>query len=288
MSSPIEISDNLKLVSTYDEIADRARAAREKYTDLGIPLHSASELARLLAEADRVAADFREDRPLHSDRALVRVAHANRVASSILEVCDDVGSHECLRRMASGEMDLSGRARSQAKDALWEVELAARLKTLGLSPRFLEPDLVLTIDGQDYGVACKNINSEAAVELAMRKGVQQIEASRRKGIVAMNIESLTPADSILVSGNERLAGMHLATLNRAFIDRNEPQLHRYLRTRRCDAVLVTTSVVAVLESDAPRLNAYSQATLWHLPDPAPTSPAFLGLKRHLSNPTRAA
>ncbi len=266
---------DIALVCTYDEIADRAQAVRALLIELDIRLHPGSALANMLREAERVARDFRVGDPLHDPAGLIRTAHANRVASAILDVGREPGARECLRRMTGGGLDLSARGASQDKDALWEIELAARLRLHGLLVNFAEPDLVIDIAGTRYPIACKKVHSERGVEAQMRKGVKQLTAFGAPGLVAFDVSDLTPANSILVSPDSRVAGDHLADLNRDFIDRNQRRLDRYVADGRCHGVLVTTSVVADLQASSQRLNNYSQATLWTLSPPhQPTSPAF--------------
>lgn len=157
-------------VSTYDEISAKGKAVRDLLIDLGIRLHRDSELAKLLREADRVAIDFAEERTLHAIEGLLRTAHVNRLASAILAVGHQPAARECLSRMTSGTLDPSERSTSSGKDALWEIELAAKLQLQGLPASLAEPDLVLDLDGERYPIACKKVYSETGVGAQMRKG----------------------------------------------------------------------------------------------------------------------
>lgn len=273
--STVKRGPDFALVSTYDEIAASAQAVRALLDELNIRLHRDSALGKMLRDAERVARDFREGNPLHEPGEPLRIGHANRVSSAILDVGRDAGARECLRRMTGGGLELAARGPAQEKDALWEIELAAWLRRHGLPVDFAEPDLVIDIANERYPIACKKVHSERGVEAQMRKGVKQLAAFGAPGLVAFDVGDLTLANSIIVRPDSRTAGDHLADLNREFIVRNERRLERYIADGRCHGVLVTTSVVADLEASAQRLNNFSQTTVWTLPAPRqPTAPAF--------------
>lgn len=107
------------------------------------------------------------------------------------------------------------------------------------------------------------------------RGVKQLERFGAPGIVAFNIDELTPARSIFVSPDTRAAGDRLSELNRDFVDRHQRVLERFIADGRCHGVLVAISVVADLESARPRLNTFTQTTIWTLSPPhGPTVPSF--------------
>jgi len=277
--------EDLKQISTYDEIAAKGQSVRRLLSDLRIALHRDSALSTLLRDADRIANDFMSAKKAQSALEVTRLAHANRVATAILAVGRDPGAQDCLRRMTGGTMDLSQRTTSAGKDALWEIELAEKFATLGLGVELTEPDIVLRVGGQPYPVACKKIYSERGVEAQMRKGAKQLERYGSPGLVAFNIDDLTPASSIFVSDNSRLAGDSLAMLNRSFVDRHRPVLERFVADGRCHGVLVTTNVVADLTLTAPRINNFSQTTVWTLSAPHdPKSNTFAAIVDRLQNP----
>ena len=255
---------DIQLTSTYDEIAALSQQVLDLLAQEKIKLHRDSALAKLLREAKHQAATYRTNEPLADVEGLVRTAHANRVASAILSVGLEPGARECLRRMTSGTLDLSARTTSHGKDALWEIELAYQLKRNGFKVEITEPDLVVDVFGERYPIACKKIYSPKGVEAQMRKGVKQLTNFGAPGLVAFNIDDLTPAHSIFVSPDARVAGNHLADMNRDFIDRHRRVFDRHVADGRCHGVLVTTNVVADLQQEKTRLNTYAQTTLWTL------------------------
>lgn len=266
---------DIQLTSTYDEIAALSQQVLDLLTQEKINLHRNSALGVLLREAKRQAATYSANEPLEDFAGLVRTAHANRVASAILGLGREPGARECLRRVASGTLDLSDRTTSHSKDALWEIELAYLFKRNRFKVEIAEPDLVINVSGERYPVACKKIYSEKGVEAQMRKGVKQLTKFGVPGLVAFNIDDLTPEHSIFISIDARVAGDHLANMNRDFIDRHRRVFDRYVADGRCHGVLVTTNVVADLQKAQQRLNTYAQTTIWTLSMPhTPKSQAF--------------
>jgi hypothetical protein len=274
---------SLRDVTTYEAIADRCARVRAVLSERGVRLHRDSELAKLLRGAEQVARKFSDAAGGTSAEEAMRIAHADRIALAVLDVGEKDDAHECLRRMCSGPMDLAARGVSPGKDALWEVDLAAMLRRQGIACRMAEPpDLVLTLAGQPYPVACKAVHSEKGVEAQVRKGVKQLQAFGRPGVVALNIDETTPANSLYISPNAAAAGDGLAELNRRFLERHARRWHDYVRDGRLHAVTVTVNVVADLTESAPRINRYSQTAVWTLAPPhAPDSAQFSELAAKL-------
>lgn len=280
--APLDRGPDVTEVSTYDQIEERAYRVQALLVRLGIPLHRDSDLSTLLRGVARVAKDFREGSPQHEAEALVKAAEANRIASAILEVGEEPAARECLRRMTSGPMNNSVRGAAPGKDAFWEIELTAYLRSKGLAASLAEPDVVVEVFGERYPLACKKIHSEKGVETQVRRGVQQLERFGALGLVALSIDQLTPPSSIFVSTDTRTAGDHLAAINRDFIERNRPRLERFVSDRRCHGLLVMNNVVADLQENSPRLNSMSGTTIWTLSGPYhPTSPSFAEIVRVL-------
>lgn len=274
----------LRQLSTYVEIAARAEPVRALLAERGLRLHPASQLSKIMREAQRVSEDFSAGRPLHKPRGLLHLAHASRITAAILQVGRQAGALECLRRMTSGLIDPSERERSAAKDAFWEIDLAARLQRMGLDVQMGEPDLVITIDGEHYPVACKNIYSETGVKDQMRRGVKQLERFGAPGLVAFSIDELTPAASVFVAPNEATARASLTHLNLAFIQRHRENLQRFVVEGRCHGVMVNVCVVTDLEATSQRLNTQSETTVWTLSgDHAPKSSAFATFRKIIAD-----
>jgi hypothetical protein len=118
---------------TYQQVAEKAAATREAIAGLGIKMHRDCALAQLLREAEALAKDWDAGRSNRNWlKRLMAAAHSNRISDAIVACLPDAGATECIRRMCSSGMDISGRDPSMGKDALWELDLASFLKRRGV------------------------------------------------------------------------------------------------------------------------------------------------------------
>jgi hypothetical protein len=239
-----------------------------------VRFHRDSALGRLLRDAESLAREWDEGNRTQEFRRLVNAAHANRIAETILAVRDDADAQQCLSRIAGNDMNLSGRARSQGKDHLWELDLLYALRRLGFSAKLVDPpDIVIDLCISPFPVACKKIYSEKGVEAQLRKGVKQLAQHGRGGLVALNIDDLVPDDTILQSWGQREASDFLNKFNEAFVERHRLTLQRFVKDRRCDGILISTSVLADLENSKPRFNQVTESMVWTLDSVPPETVA---------------
>ncbi|MFM0520651.1 hypothetical protein PQR08_24795 [Caballeronia jiangsuensis] len=125
--------------STYADVAARVQACKAYLAGRRISLHRDSALNVLFVDAESLARDWAAGVSSGDIRRLVNTAHANRIVEAILLLQDEAEIHEALRRIAGNDMDLSKRPPSQGKDALWELNLLAFLRRLGVQARLLDP-----------------------------------------------------------------------------------------------------------------------------------------------------
>ena len=252
---------------TYAAIAQKSSAVRQIYAAKGISLNDSSVLASLLRQAEALAQDWERGSRDGGFQRLIDASLANRMVEAIEWVKDDQAATEALRRIARSNVALMEREVSQGKDALWELELFARLDTKGIRARLLDPpDIVVEVGFGDYGIACKKNYSEARVESQLRRGCEQLIPYGGHGIVAFNIDDLTPERSLLQSRSNEEAADFLAGINSAFIDRHMRHFTRFVKEGRCDGVLVSTTALADILGSRVRMNTYTQTTLWTLGD----------------------
>ncbi len=195
---------------------------------------------------------------------MIAMGYALRIADSVLELSNDSSSTELLRRIAGNPIDLSARSgHSQAKDALWELELLTLFRRCGINARSAEPDILLNIEGDNYALACKKVYSVRGIEAQVRKGTKQISKSGYPGLVALNIDELVPADSILECVTLASGMEHLAIFVRNFVNAQRQSLERFIQEGRCDGIMFTVSCPLGTENSLPRfLNARS-SLIWH-------------------------
>lgn len=269
--------------STYSEISERSRQLRQVLAERNVRFHRDSALGKLLRDAESLAREWEEGNRDQEFRRLVNAAHANRIAEAILAVRDDPDAQQCLARIAGNDVNLSGRAPSQGKDHLWEIDLLHALRRHGFTGKLVDPpDIVVDLSGSPFPVACKKIYSEKGVEAQMRKGVKQLVGQGGGGLVALNIDDLVPDDTILSSWDRRAASDFLNKFNYDFVERHRLTLQRFVKDGRCDGILVSTSVLADLENSKPRFNLVTETMLWTLDSAGSSTKArFAELRKKL-------
>jgi hypothetical protein len=230
-----------------------------------VRLHRDSSLGKILRAANQLSASWAKGERLGSIYDILAAAQANRIAEAVIPAAGELGALESLRRIAGNPMDLMGRALSQGKDHLWELELCSMLRRRGVSAELCDPpDIIAKVAGFLVPIACKKVYSERGVEAQISKGVKQIEAHGAGGLVALNIDDLLPADSILRQRQHASASSWLAAFVAEFIESKRPKLQRPIAQGRCDGILVSATCVCDLEEGAPQFTTVTDTTLWSL------------------------
>lgn len=264
-SETMDGRDKSVLRSSYREISDRADQVRGIFESRGVRLHRDSSLGKILRVANDLAMSWEKGDRSGSIYGILAAAQANRVAEAVIAAAGEPNALESLRRIAGNPMDLMGRALSQGKDHLWELELRAILRRRGVSVQLRDPpDIVADVAGTSVPIACKKVYSEKGVEAQIRKGVKQVEAYGAGGLVALNIDDLLPADSILKQRDHALASAWLGAFVSEFIERHRLVFQRPVAQARCDGILVSATCVCDLEEGAPRFTTVTNTTLWSL------------------------
>jgi hypothetical protein len=282
--SSIEGAESIPVMkSTYSEISERVGQLREVLAKRNVRFHRDSALGKLLREAESLAMEWDAGNQNQEFRRLLNAAHANRIAEAILSVRDDPNSQQCLARIAGNDMNLSGRAISQGKDHLWELDLIYALRRHGFSAELVDPpDIVVDLAGAPFPIACKKVYSEKGVQAQMRKGVDQLKGQGGAGLVALNIDDLVPNGTILASASRAQASDFLAKFNSDFVERHRLVLQRFVKEGRCDGVLASTATLADLRDSKPRFNLITETTLWTLDSIGPEAAArFAELREKL-------
>ncbi|MDP2806014.1 MAG: hypothetical protein Q8O24_08760, partial [Gallionellaceae bacterium] len=176
-----------------------------------------------------------------------------------------VQAKEYLSALLIGSLDLLSREQSKAKDTLWELELWQALTRMGMHATLEEPDIVVTFDDARIGIACKKFYSENNVSKVLSQAVSQFEGDFAFGIVAINLDDLTPANTILKATSIDQMLELISQVNFSFIKRHERHLRKYLESGRAIAAFVSTSVISDVVTGKPRFNNSRQSTLWNIP-----------------------
>ena len=240
----------------------RVRAALE---ERGYKCKPNSALGSLFRKAPLLNEQWEVQSNSQDILTLMQADDAVRIAAAVEEVLDDPDAVEPIRRITKSDMQLTTRQLSQGKDALWELDLLSFMRRRGVPARMQEPpDLVVTLPGAlgDYGIACKKVHSEKSVEKQLQKGCRQLADMGGPGVVAFNLDDMTPARAILVRPTRQAASDHLHGLNIAFMKRHQRQFQDAVLSGRCDGVLLSTTVQTDVEGMSPRFNRITEVTLW--------------------------
>lgn len=231
----------------------------------GLRCHSGSALGSLFAMVRRLVNDSKPLKDKHWRATFLRANEAVRIARAVEAALDDAGAKEAIHRVTDTDMNLATRQDSRGKDALWELDLYRRLK-LGESPvRFEEPDLVVSLGDElgDYAIACKKVYSEENVANGFKAGCEQLVKHGKPGIVAFNLDDLTPEREVWTAPTERALKQRLDEMNRAFINANEAHFRAALERGDCDGVLISTSVISDVPDMTLPINVTRSTAVWN-------------------------
>jgi hypothetical protein len=260
----VERSDR---VATYVQVADIIARARQALFYEGMPATPNSPVGALFAQADRLDREWEAGAPSDDIETLMLADEAARIADAVLEAIKQPDSRESIRRITISDMRLSTRQPSQGKDALWELDLMLFLRRRGAAVVFKDPpDLELSLPGltTPYGIACKKVYSEKSLNRQFSKGLKQLLPYAGAGLVAFNLDDLTPERSILQASARQDASDHLHQLNVAFIERHRRQFQKAVVAGRCDGIWIWSCVHADVRGLSPRFNRITESTIWRL------------------------
>jgi hypothetical protein len=257
-------SKPLYLTSTLEESVAAIARVEQLLSENGTPCRPGSALAILFSKVKRIN---EQSKPMSDERwrpVFIQANEAARIARSIEAALEDPGSKAAIDRVTRSDMNLSTRQRSQGKDALFELDLYRRFKLGKVEVRFEEPDLVVSLGNRslDYGVACKKVYSEANVASRFKDGCRQLRDHGRQGVVAFNLDDLTPANSVWKESEEKSLQLRMETMNREFIYKHKEHFSKAIARGECDGILVCTSVISDVQDMALRINTSWSTAVW--------------------------
>jgi len=251
---------------TYLQIKEKALALERLYADNEVPLPGSCDLARLIADAKSLSDHWLTNHAKLEMTLLCRATNLNRIADIVLPLRSVTDRAKYLTSLTSGCLDSLDRQTSTAKDFLWELELWSMLRSHDLDPTLQEPpDIVVSFEGLEVGLACKKFYSEGHVQDVLSRAVKQMESRFEFGIVAVNLDDLWPANQILHAATHEAMGQCIYDFNSKFLRRHVRHFRKYLATGRADSALVSTSVLAHVQHGRGWFNYARQSLVWMLP-----------------------
>lgn len=252
--------------SSYLAIKQKGLELQELYGKNGLTIPPTSYLAKLIEDTTTLSdAWLCNDQSRATAFHLFSASQLDRVAAAALPLGVSVRSKEFLSALLCGSLDLLGREQSKAKDTLWELELWQQLVRMGMHATLDEPDIVVSFDGARIGIACKKFYSEKNVSKVLSQAVAQFETEFDFGIIAINLDDLTPANTILKARSLEQMSEMINQVNYFFVKKHDRHLRKYLETGRAISALVSTAVIADVPTAKPRFLNSRQSAVWNIP-----------------------
>ncbi len=260
-----DLQDRFK--TTYLEVKSKGEQIEELYKDNGLTLPDNSDLAELIKNSKVLWENWFANKTAELKMIMLfNLLHLDRIADAVLPLKEEPKRVKYLKALISGPLDFLKREKSYAKDIFWELEvwlkLRRKLTTINLED---PPDIVIELEKSRIGIACKKLYSEKHVQNVLSEAVHQIEDSFEIGIVALNLDDFTPANTVLKRYHAQGITEKLRNLNADFIQRHERHLRKYLASGRLIASIVSTAVIADVTNAKPQFNNASQWTIWSIP-----------------------
>lgn len=171
-------------------------ALKARLASVGLALPPGSRLASFARTIDAMAggsfsARDQTDPRLHSLLEGARDFGEMHMAAMRLLPTDDPALVVRFRR-ALGGSTMPVNRNPDARSTQFELYLAAVLTTTGHQVEFAEPDIILAYPGLEIAVAAKRIETPRKYRTRLKEGVEQIERSGRRGIVAVLFDHVGP------------------------------------------------------------------------------------------------
>ena len=250
--------------SNFLDIKSRALEIEDLYKNSGIQLNSRSGIGQLIKYAKELSDNFLLGKNNNfSDEVFFSAMHLDRIANSILLLENESNKAHFLKRLKSGGLNFFQRDKSDAKDALWEIEVWAKLRKRIKSACLEEPpDVVVKFEDSKIGISCKKVYSEKHIQNVLSKAVKQIEKEFEFGIIAINLDDLLPSNKVLKMESSDAVTEKLHGFNAKFIDRHNRHFIKYFSQTRIISIIVSTAIIADVPPERPRFRNTYQWTVW--------------------------
>lgn len=260
---------NLSITTSNSFIAIKEKAMKVEavFDDASVTIPGTSDLSILISSAIELSDSWltkkAENIPF---QLLFQTAHFERIADAVLPLGAVPNRATFLKKLTSGSLNFFERTPSHAKDILWELELWSVLLARGFHATLAEPDIVVEFGNARIAIPCKKIYSPNGTSKVLSNAVKQIERDFDFGIVAINIDDITPENAILQVPTYKQFGDFVSNLNVEFIKGNERFFRKYLSAGRIISALVSTTLLADIQQERVRFNNSRQSTIWTIPD----------------------
>ena len=201
-----------------------ATSIKDKLHDLGIVLITISNFCMI-----RVVSNTRVHQPedIDFEIAIESLRDINQLSFIInhLDMDQNTIAHQKLRRaLKDSALPQKDVKQSTGRDTQFELYIAAICTKALLVPiDFAEPDLLVYLDEQQFGIAAKRLKSRDNLEKNIRKAGNQIKKAGIPGIIAIDtcVAFNEANEWILASFSESQFVKRYSEYFRVYIDENE-------------------------------------------------------------------
>jgi hypothetical protein len=240
-------------------ILDKIEFIRSIFKCHGVNIDDRSDLNKLLNESQTASGDTI---PVPT---VFKNLHIHRIYSGILALVSLEHSNKphTLKKLLKGDLDFHNLVNSEAKNILFELELAHKLSSEGAEVALVEPDIVVDIGNIKVALACKKIMSPKNLKSIIKKAHKQIKKQNSDfGIIALNIDDLLPTDRILKAKNGNESTDKIRTKIDMFIKNNKIHLSRKIGTDKIIGIIISCTIIAELTNDELRFVNLTDTTFY--------------------------
>jgi len=257
--------------SSYDTALEQIEVTEKQLTKIGIRISSNSRLVkyrRTIHDLIRVARD--KAAVAHPDlnllhQALYEFDQLAMIVEQLATTSVDTRLMTRLQELVSGhDLPSTEAAHTPARDAQFELYVAACCVKSGLKVYIAEPDLLIDFRGKRIAVAAKRPKSISKLESHIRKARKQIVGSGQDGIVALDMSHIhnVPNFAFEVATKEE-AVQAVREVADSFVDRNSARLFHLARAPQIFGLMVCVRT-RFLITEIPQLSSSTRWTFANL------------------------
>lgn len=234
------------------EIAELAKQIEEVYSTYNIRIPDSSLLHRYIRAPRELAAwwDKHERAGDTSLQLTEETMECLRIGSAISWLKDKPKLGKHLKRLIKGSIDPTSRVSNQARNYFFEVNMVEVLESTGVRAEFAEPpDIHLDVSGTTLSMACKCVYSQANLGKSLKDARNQIIRSGLPGIVALSIDAIAKAPSLMRVRDESVLRTALPTKLSEFHKRHELLFAKKLDRRSVLALILSLTTLTMIEDE---------------------------------------
>lgn len=262
----------------FEEFKSDVESLCEWLQSLGVKFEK-GRVAQYLRTQKAISEHIAKGNPAESESSVDFAQQADNFhdVSELLFIQQQLGDYDSkvfkttLQLAVKGPILLSDETpgTSDARNRVFELAMAGRLRQAGFKPRFVEPaDAVVTVDGVTCSLECKRIQSEDGLEDAIERGYSQTKhriqgsLANTRGLIAVDISKvINPTGEQYFSAT---SSAHLAHIVEQplikFFERNEQKFRKnfypFIAT-----ILIYLRTPAVIEEGGEHLANYRRLAI---------------------------